>query len=161
MCLGGLGPPGARHIDLDRPEPTAAGGDALSHALEVLSRNSDCQVESCLQTLMDSLRISENVGQAFRRAGFSESDAAIIQAGEASGRLDAVFLELAQFYAQLVQARRTVIIKSIYPLLVFHLAAILLAIPRSISANSRRILPLCLVCSGWLANRARFAFTRF
>ena len=104
-------------------------GIALSHALEVLSRNSDCQVESCLQTLMDSLRISENVGQAFRRAGFSESDAAIIQAGEASGRLDAVFLELAQFYAQLVQARRTVIIKSIYPLLVFHLAAILLAIP--------------------------------
>ena len=104
-------------------------GIALGHALEVLSRNSDRQVESCLQTLMASLRLSENVGQAFRRAGFSESDAAIIQAGEASGRLDAVFLELAQLYAQLAQARRTVILKSIYPVLVFHLAAILLAIP--------------------------------
>ena len=39
-------------------------GIALGHALEVLSRNSDRQVESCLQTLMASLRLSESVGQA-------------------------------------------------------------------------------------------------
>jgi type II secretory pathway component PulF len=104
-------------------------GIALGQALEILSRNAHSRVRSCLNTLMASLQSSENLGEAFRRSGFSESDAAIIQAGEASGRLDAVFLELAQFYAQLAQARRTVIAKSIYPVLVFHLAVILLAIP--------------------------------
>ena len=104
-------------------------GMALGQAFEVLSRNSDRRLGSCLKTLMASLQTAENVGEAFRRAGFSESDAAIIQAGDASGRLDAVFVELAEFYAQLGQARRTVIAKSIYPVLVLHLAAILLAIP--------------------------------
>ncbi len=104
-------------------------GIALGQAFQVLSRNSDRPVKSCLQSLIASLRTSENVGEAFRRAGFSESDAAIIQAGEASGRLDRVFLDLAEFYAQLAQARRTIIAKSIYPVLVLHLAAVLLAIP--------------------------------
>jgi type II secretory pathway component PulF len=107
-------------------------GIALGKALEVLSRSADRRVQSCLNFLMASLPISENLGEAFRRAGFSKSDAAIVQAGEASGRLDAVFLELAQFYAQLAQARRTVITKSIYPVIVLHLAAILLAIPPAI-----------------------------
>jgi type IV pilus assembly protein PilC len=104
-------------------------GIALRQAFQILSRNSDRPVDSCLKTLIASLRTSENLGEAFRRAGFSESDAAIIQAGEASGRLDKVFFELAEFYAQLAQARRTVIAKSIYPVLVLHLAAVLLAIP--------------------------------
>ena len=107
-------------------------GIALRQAFEILSRNADRRVQRCLRTLMASLQTSENLGEAFRRAGFSESDVAVIQAGEASGRLGAVFLELAQFYAQLAQSRRTVIAKSIYPVLVLHLAAILLAIPPAI-----------------------------
>ena len=101
----------------------------LGQAFEVLSRNADRRVGSCLKALLASLQASENIGESFRGAGFSQSDAAIIQAGEASGRLDAVFVELAEFYAQLGQARRTVVAKSIYPVLVLHLAAILLAIP--------------------------------
>lgn len=104
-------------------------GLPLGQAFEILARNADRRVGGCLKALMASLQASENVGEAFRRAGFSQSDAAIIQAGEASGRLDAVFVELAEFYAQLGQARRIVIAKSIYPVLVLHLAAILLAIP--------------------------------
>ena len=107
-------------------------GIALGQALEILSRNTDRRMQGCLKTLITSLQTSENLGEAFRRARFSESDAAIIQAGEASGRLDAVFLELGQFYAQLAQARRTIIAKAIYPVLLFHLAAILLAIPPAI-----------------------------
>jgi general secretion pathway protein F len=104
-------------------------GIALGKALDILARNSDRRVGSCLRTLRVTLQSSENVGEAFRTSGFSKSDAAVIYAGEASGRLHAVFGELAGFYAQLAQARRAVIAKSIYPLLVLHLAAILLAIP--------------------------------
>ena len=107
-------------------------GIALGQAFELVARNTNRRVQSCLRILVASRQTLENLGEAFRRAGFSESDAAIIQAGEASGRLDAVFLELAQFYAQLAQARRSVIAKSIYPVLVLHLAAILLAIPPAV-----------------------------
>jgi general secretion pathway protein F len=112
------------------------GGIALGKALDVLARNSDRQVGSCVRSLIASLQNSESVGEAFRAAGFSQSDAAVIQAGEASGRLDAVFGELAEFYAQLAQTRRAVIAKSIYPLLVLHLAAILLAIPPALLDGS-------------------------
>jgi type II secretory pathway component PulF len=104
-------------------------GITLREAFEVLSRNSKSQIAVCLETLRRSLEASGNVGRAFRDAGFSESDAAVIQAGEASGRLHAVFLELGEFYRQLAQARAAIIAKSIYPVLVLHLAAILLAIP--------------------------------
>jgi type II secretory pathway component PulF len=104
-------------------------GIAPGKALEILARSSDRQVGGCARSLITSLQNSKNVSEAFRGARFSKSDAAIIQAGEASGRLDAVFGELAEFYAQLAQARRRVLAKSIYPLLVLHLAAILLAIP--------------------------------
>ena len=104
-------------------------GIALGQAFELLSRRSDSQIGNCLKNLKASLAASGNLGRALREAGFSESDAAVVQAGEASGRLDAVFLELGEFYGQLAQARRTIIAKSIYPLVVLHLAAILLAIP--------------------------------
>jgi type II secretory pathway component PulF len=107
----------------------ARSGVTLEHAFELLSRNPNRRIGACLNAVRAHLQASGNVGFAFRDAGFSESDAAIIQAGETSGRLDAVFLELGEFYRELAQARGTIIAKSIYPVLVLHAGAILLAIP--------------------------------
>ena len=107
-------------------------GLTLGHAFEVLSRNSKGKIGACLSALRTNFQASGDVGLTFRDAGFSESDAAIIQAGEATGRLDAVFLELGDYYRQLAEARGTIITKSIYPVLVLHAGAVLLAIPPAI-----------------------------
>jgi type II secretory pathway component PulF len=107
-------------------------GIPLSGALEMLCRSPQREIGNQLRALRDNFRASGDAGRAFRDAGFSESDAAIIKAGEETGRLDTVFLELGAYYHQLAEARGTVIAKSIYPILVLHAGAVLLAIPPAI-----------------------------
>jgi type IV pilus assembly protein PilC len=111
-------------------------GVTLGQAFELLSRHSNDRIANRLRTLRAHLQTSGDLGRAFRDAGFSESDAAIIQAGEASGRLDAVFLELGAFYRQLAEARAAIIARSIYPVLVLHAGAVLLAIPPALLDGS-------------------------
>jgi type II secretory pathway component PulF len=110
----------------------ARSGVPLNHAFEILSRNPRREIRVCLKAVSESLKTSGEAGRAFREAGFSESDAAVIEAGEATGRLDTVFLDLEAYYRQLANARRTIIAKSLYPVLVLHLGAVLLAIPPAI-----------------------------
>lgn len=107
-------------------------GVPLGRAFEMLSRNSCREIAARLNALHANFQLCGNASRAFRDAGFSESDAAIIQAGESTGRLDTVFLELGRYYHQLAEARRTIIAKSIYPVLVLHAGAILLAIPPAV-----------------------------
>ena len=111
-------------------------GVTVGQAFELLSRHANDRIANRLRTLRAHLQTSGNLGRAFRDAGFSESDAAIIQAGETSGRLDAVFLELGAFYRQLAEARAAIIARSIYPVLVLHAGAVLLAIPPAILNGS-------------------------
>jgi type II secretory pathway component PulF len=110
----------------------ARSGVPLNHAFEILSRNPRREIGVCLKAVREKLKTSGEAGRAFREAGFSESDAAVIEAGEATGRLDTVFLDLEAYYRQLANARRTIIAKSLYPVLVLHLGAVLLAIPPAI-----------------------------
>jgi type II secretory pathway component PulF len=110
-------------------------GVPLGHAFELLSRNTHREIGTSLKALNKNFQATGDASQAFRDAGFSESDAAIIQAGEATGRLDTVFLELEAYYHQLAEARRTIIARSIYPVLVLHAGAVLLAIPPAILAD--------------------------
>ncbi len=49
------------------------GGISLGKAFDLLARNSDRQVGSCVRTLIASLQNSESVGEAFHAAGFSQS----------------------------------------------------------------------------------------
>ncbi|MFZ0711842.1 MAG: type II secretion system F family protein [Terrimicrobiaceae bacterium] len=111
----------------------ARSGVPLNSAFEILSRTARSRIGACLRAVRDNLQSSGQAGRAFREAGFSESDAAVIEAGEATGRLDVVFLELEDYYRQLADARRSIISKSIYPVLVLHLGAVLLAIPPAIT----------------------------
>jgi len=107
-------------------------GVPLNRAFDMLSRNPRSDIGTCLKAISENFQTSGEAGRAFRDAGFSESDAAIIEAGEATGRLETVFLELGAYYRQLAEARRTIIAKSIYPVLVLHAGAVLLAIPPAI-----------------------------
>ncbi len=111
-------------------------GVTLSQAFELISHHSNDRIATRLRSVRTHLQATGNLGRAFRDAGFSESDAAVIQAGESTGRLDVVFLELGEFYRQLAQARAGIIARSIHPVLVLHAGAVLLAIPPAILKGS-------------------------
>jgi type IV pilus assembly protein PilC len=110
----------------------ARSGVPLNHAFEILSRNPRSGMRVFLKVVKEGLTTSGKAGRSFREAGFSESDVAVIEAGEATGRLDTVFFDLEVYYRQLASARRTIIAKSLYPVLVLHLGAVLLAIPPAV-----------------------------
>lgn len=102
---------------------------ALPQALEMLARNPRSPTARCAGRVRAALDAGGGMGRAFTEAGFSAGDAAVIEAGESSGRLEAVFTELETYYHQLADARQRILSRSWYPLLVLHLGAFLLAIP--------------------------------
>lgn len=94
-------------------------------------------------------RLSGRLGEDFRAVGFSEFDAAMIDAGERSGRLADVFRLLEAHYIERVKWRRVVRSRLAYPLVVFHLAVVLLAIPPAVMAADPAIfIHQCLTIFG-------------
>lgn len=83
-----------------------------------------------------ALEAGDSPERAFAAAGFSPGDCAVVEAGASAGRLDQVFAELAAHYERLTAARSKVITSLLYPLLVLHLGAVLLAIPPAIIDSS-------------------------
>ncbi len=114
----------------------ARSGLPIGKSLEILGRKGGRGVSGCARLLAADLSESGSVSAAFRAAKFSASDAAVIEAGESTGRLEQVYDELEAYYSQVASARKQIVAKSIYPLLVFHLGVFLLAIPRAIIAGS-------------------------
>lgn len=108
----------------------------LLQSFDILSRNGRSRLGACSRAMQHNLQALGSVRQAFEATGFPPSDAAVIEAGESTGRLDAVFSELEVYYRQLADARQRIISRSIYPLVVLHLGAVLLAIPPAITAGS-------------------------
>lgn len=82
-----------------------------------------------------ALRVQDGLAGAFRAGGFSDVDVDILSAGELSGRLEEACELLAGHYQSLAAARRKVISASLYPVVMVHLAALLLSIPRGILAG--------------------------
>ena len=110
----------------------ARSGLPMVRSLEIVGRKPGRGIADCARRLFEALQASGSVSQAFRAANFPESDAAVIEAGEATGRLEQVYQELEQYYSQLAVARRKIIAKSLYPVLVLHMGVLLLAIPPAI-----------------------------
>jgi type IV pilus assembly protein PilC len=104
-------------------------GLPMVRSLEIVGRRPGRGIADCARRLFHALQASGSVSEAFRAAKFPESDAAVIEAGEATGRLEHVYLELEQYYTQLATARRQILAKSIYPVVVLHFGVLLLAIP--------------------------------
>ncbi|MGB7769987.1 MAG: type II secretion system F family protein [Verrucomicrobiia bacterium] len=76
-----------------------------------------------LQRLLDELARGATVADSLHRLGWLPAfDLALIEAGERSGRMDACFGLLADYYNERARIIRQIIGDLIYPVFVFHLA---------------------------------------
>ncbi len=113
----------------------ARSGIPLPGSLEMLGR-SRRRAGRCAEKILHDLKATSSASQAFLGAGFDPSDSAVIEAGETTGRLDQVFEELEVYYQQLAEARRMIIRRSAYSVVVLHVGAVLLALPSAVLAGS-------------------------
>lgn len=113
----------------------AQSGFSFLGALEVMGRNPSSRLSAAARLIHSNWRSS--VSDALVASGFPARDAVIVEVGEKAGRLEEVFRELSVHYAELDAARRMLVMRSAYPLVVFHAGVILLSIP------------LAIVSGGW------------
>ncbi len=76
--------------------------------------------------------VAGGLSAAADAAGFTVLDAGILAAGEQSGRLGEACDRLSVYYGRLASSRRRALAASAYPVLIFHLAAVLLSIAPAI-----------------------------
>jgi type II secretory pathway component PulF len=132
----------------------ARSGMTLGKSLEIMGgRRGGSALAHHARRLAGALQGGSTVSGAFLATGFPASDGAVIEAGETTGRLDQVYAELEEYYTQVAEARRQILSRSAYPLVVLHLGIFLLAIPRAIIAGSATaywaaVLPVLAVVYG-------------
>lgn len=114
----------------------AQSGFSFLGALEVMGRNPASRLSAAARLIHSNWRSS--VSDALVASGFPARDAVIVEVGEKSGRLEEVFRELSVHYAELDAARKMLVMRSAYPVVVFHAGVILLSIP------------LAIVSGGWM-----------
>ncbi len=105
-----------------------AAGLPAPKALEMLQRNPPSRsMRTLLARLQAHLTEGDSVGSAVSRMqGWIPSfDAALLDAGDRSGRLDQCFKLLADYYRERAQMARQIISDLLYPVGVFHFAVIL------------------------------------
>lgn len=102
-------------------------GVTAPKALETLARGSDR-----IARIAAGWNDAGDLGSFFRSAGFAELDIELMEAGEFSGNPAEALRRLAAYYAALAAARKRVWSLSLYPIVIIHLAAVLLSIPRAI-----------------------------
>lgn len=78
---------------------------------------------------------------------FTPLDSAIVEAGERSGKPAEAMTLLAEYYSNLHAARGRVLRLSAYPVVVYHLAALLLGIPLAIFAGDSSVF---FITAGWM-----------
>jgi type II secretory pathway component PulF len=106
----------------------AAAGVGLINAVEMLARNPPARsFRAPLRQIVSELAQGCTFTEAVQRCGHwvSSFDLALLQAGEQSGRLDAVFRILSDHYTDRAQLTRQMISDLLYPVFVFHLAVFL------------------------------------
>lgn len=106
---------------------TAAGMPIMA-SLDMLARNPPARsFRAPIREMLSHLSQGETVSESLRHIGrwVPSFDIALVQAGEKSGRLDAVFKLLAQYYHERSTLLRQIISDLLYPLFVFHFAVFL------------------------------------
>jgi type II secretory pathway component PulF len=134
----------------------ARSGLPLGQSLDIMGRRSGGKLSATARRLMGTLQAGSSVAGAFLSGGFAASDGAVIEAGETTGRLPEVYAELEHYYSQVAEARRQILSRSAYPLVVLHLGIFLLAIPKAILAGDAgaywaAVLPVLAVAYGLAA----------
>lgn len=101
-----------------------ASGISIINTLEMMQRNPASRASRAeLANVAQLLREGHTITDAFREAGgFPEFDAALIEAGDKSGRLDQCFKLLSVYYRERAETARQVIGGLLYPAFLFHMA---------------------------------------
>jgi type IV pilus assembly protein PilC len=105
-------------------------GLTAPQALEQLHRNPPSFSQRApIAQIQEYLRQGETVGSAVGRMGswMPAFDAALLEAGDKSGRLDACFKLLAVYYEERAQLARQIISDLTYPVGLYHFAALIFA----------------------------------
>src|ERR1035441_6817950 len=99
-------------------------GIGVVRALEQIKRSPPApSFREPLQRLLDELARGATLAESLQPLGWLPAfDLALIEAGEHSGRLDACFRLLADYYNDRARIARQVIADLIYPVVLFHLA---------------------------------------
>jgi type IV pilus assembly protein PilC len=99
-------------------------GITLPQALEQAERNAPRALRPTIHKLLEFLREGLTLTDALVELGrwIPSFDAALLEAGERSGRLDASFKLLALYYRERAQMARQMISDLLYPLFIFHFA---------------------------------------
>ncbi|MCI0533730.1 MAG: type II secretion system F family protein [Verrucomicrobiales bacterium] len=104
---------------------TVAAGIPLIQALEIISNTPGARaLRKPLRQLIVQLHQGSTFSEALLALGrwLPEFDVALLSAGEKSGRLDACFRLLADYYGERARLLRSVIADLAYPLLILHVA---------------------------------------
>lgn len=117
-------------------EQLSRAGITFSKALKTVGRNTQSALGRSAERLRLGWEQTGSASQAFLAAGFDASDAALVEAGAESGRLEEIFAELGNSYALKAKARQAMISRSIYPLFVFHLGALVSGVLPAFLAGS-------------------------
>jgi len=107
-----------------------AAGIGVVPALEKIKRNPPARsFREPLQRILDELAEGRPVAESLRQLSWlPEFDIALIEAGERSGRLDACFRLLADYYNDRARIAKQVISQLIYPVGLIHFAAFIFLI---------------------------------
>src|SRR5471032_801116 len=81
-----------------------------------------------IQRVRDQLAAGQSTTQALRSAGFPDFDVDLLEAGERSGRLDACFRLLADYYADRARISARALSQLIYPAILLHLGVFLFGV---------------------------------
>lgn len=113
-------------------EQTVDAGIPLLQALPIIARGKGAPARTA--AYLASFRTEEDLLNGWQHR-LGELDAAMMKVGLLSGRLAPVFHFLVQNYAAQAKTRRRILRQAIYPLVVFHLAVLLLSIPLAIQSG--------------------------
>jgi type II secretory pathway component PulF len=104
-------------------------GIGVIPALEQIKRSPPARAyREPLQRLLDELARGATVTESLHRLGWLPAfDQALIEAGERSGRIDACFRLLADYYNERARIIRQMLGDLMYPVFVFHFAVVLVA----------------------------------
>ncbi|MGZ4987009.1 MAG: type II secretion system F family protein [Limisphaerales bacterium] len=99
-------------------------GIPMINVLEMMERNPvNTSARKAMANVAQLLREGHTITEAFAEAGkCPEFDAALIEAGDKSGRLDQCFKLLSLYYTERAQTLRSVISGLLYPMFMFHMA---------------------------------------
>jgi len=116
-----------------------AAGIGLPSALEQLRRNPPGRsYRQRIEQLIDQLNSGYTLSESLRNLGgwLPEFDVSLLQAGEQSGRLDASFHLLADYYTDRARIARQVLGDLAYPAFLFHFAVFILPFAELFSSGN-------------------------